>query len=177
MKPSILAWIVIATGILTTATAAHAPLLELDSCHDDLDGLRRRASDASDAAEEAESKRNEFEDCRTNSDSELHDGCSSQNADYESALGDLESKMDDLDSRLRSVQSSCEYEFTINRLSAVGASQRQLETSQHRLEASKHRLCTSIKEFLRLGMSPANALQMCKANTDEQWCKACLGMK
>jgi len=160
----------VAIGILTTSTAAHAPLLELDSCHDDLDGLRRRASDASDAAEEAESKRKEFEDCRTNSDSELHDGCSSQHSDYESALSDLESKMDDVDSRLRSVQTSCGYEFTINRLSAV-------EASQRRLEASKHRLCASIKNFLKLGMTPAIALQMCKANSDEQWCKACLGLK
>jgi chromosome segregation ATPase len=175
MKTSILACVVVAIGILTTSTTTHAPSLDLDSCHDDLDRLRRMSSDASDAAEDAKSKRSELEDCQGNE--ELRDGCRSQHSDYESALGDLESKMDDLDSRLRSVQSSCEYEFTINRLSAVEASQRQLETSQHRLEASKHRLCTSIKEFLRLGMSPANALQMCKANTDEQWCKACLGMK
>jgi len=176
MKLSILAWIVVAIGILTTTTAAHAPLLQLDSCHDDLDGLRRRASDASDAAEEAESKRNDFVDCETNS--ELHEGCSSQHSDYESALSDLESKMDDVDSRLRSVQTSCRYEFTINRLSAVEASQHQLEASQRRLEASKHRLCTSIKNLLRLGMTPAIALQMCKANTnDEHGCKACLGLK
>ena len=168
MKPSILAWIVIATGILTTATAAHAPLLELDSCHDDLDGLRRRASDASDAAEEAESKRNDFEDCQRNP--ELHYGCRSQGSDYESALSDLESKMDDVDSRLQSVQSSCDYQFTINRMSG-------LEASQRRLEASKLRLCNSLKKFLGLGMTPANVLQMCKANSDEQWCKACLGLK
>jgi predicted nucleic acid-binding Zn-ribbon protein len=175
MKPSILAWIVVAMGILTTTTAAHAPLLQLDSCHDDLDSLRRRASDASDAAENAESMRNDFEDCETNS--ELHEGCSSQRSDYESALSDLESKMDDVDSRLRSVQTSCGYEFTINRLSAAEASQHQLEASHRRLEASKHRLCTSIKNLLRLGMTPATALQMCKANSDEQWCKACLGLK
>lgn len=44
---------VIALGILSGAPMAHAPTLDLDSCHDDLDRLRRVAVDASDAAEEA----------------------------------------------------------------------------------------------------------------------------
>jgi hypothetical protein len=48
-------------SILTAARAAHAPVLELDSCHDDLDRLRRTASDASDSAEDAKSKFDEFE--------------------------------------------------------------------------------------------------------------------
>ena len=56
--------IVVALEILTLAPAARAPLLELDGCHDDLDRLRGTASDASDASEDAESKRGEFEDCR-----------------------------------------------------------------------------------------------------------------
>jgi hypothetical protein len=167
MKPAILAWIVIAIGILTANTASHAPFPDLDSCHDDLDRLRRTASDASDGAEDAESKRREFEDCR---DSELHEGCRSQRSDYDAALSDLASKMDDLDSRIRSVQTSCGYEFTINRMSAVEASQRQLE-------AAKRRLCTSIKRLISLGVTPSAALQMCKTNTDEQTCKACLGLK
>ncbi len=167
--------IVVALEILTLAPAPRAPLLELDGCHDDLDRLRRTASDASDAAEDAESKRGDFEDCRQ--DSELHEGCASQRSDYESALSDLESKMDDLDSRLRSVQTACGYQFTINRMSAVEASQRQLEASKRRLEASKHRLCTSIQKLVILGMTPDNALLMCKVNTDEQTCKACLGLK
>ena len=80
-----------------------------------------------------------------------HYSCRSQRSDYESALTDLESKMDDLDSRLRSVQTSCGYEFTINRMSAV-------EASQRRLEAAKHRLCTSIKGLISLGMTPNDAL-------------------
>ena len=168
MKTSILAWVVVAIRILTTSTTAHAPSLDLDSCHDDLDRLRRMSSEASDAAEEAESKRNDFEDCERNP--ELHYGCRSQGSDYESALSDLESKMDDVDSRLQSVQSSCDYQFTINRMSG-------LEASQRRLEASKLRLCNSLKKFLSLGMTPANVLQMCKANSDEQSCKACLGLK
>jgi hypothetical protein len=98
--------IAVALGILTAAPAAHAPLLALDSCHDDLDGLRRTASDASDAAEEAKSKSDEFEDCRRDPDVHdlLGDGCRSRRSDYQSALSDLESKMDDLDSRLQSTK-------------------------------------------------------------------------
>jgi len=158
MKPIVLAWIVVAMGILTTSTAAHAPSQELDGCHDDLDRLRRTASDASDAAE----KFDDFEDCSRNP--ELHDllrnGCRSQRSDYESALNDLESKMDDLDSRLYSVQSSCGYDFTINRMSPV-------EASQRRLDAAKRRLCTSLKEPMRLGIPPDKALQNCKENADD----------
>jgi hypothetical protein len=163
---------ILALGILTLAPAAHAPLLELDSCHDDLDRLRRTASDASDSAEDAKSKSDEFDDCRR--DPEFHDltggGCRNKRNDYQSALTDLESKMDDLDSRLRSVQSSCGYEFTINRMS-------DMEASQRRLEAAKRRLCVSLKNLISLGMTPNAALQMCKANADEQLCKACLGLR
>src|SRR5262252_7464558 len=117
---------------------ARAPLLELNDCHDDLDRLRRTSSDASDAAEDAESKHEELEDCRR--DAELHGGCVSQNSDYESELSDRESKLDDLDSRLRSVKTSCGYEFTINRMSGV--------------EAAKRRICASIKKLVTLGITP-----------------------
>lgn len=157
--------VIVALEILTAARAARAPVLELDSCHDDLDRLRRTASDASDSAEDAKSKFDEFEACRR--DPEFHDlmgdGCRSRRSKYQSALSDLESKMDDLDSRLHSVQSSCGYEFSINRMSS--------------LEAAQRRLCASYKGFIGLGMTPDNVLQMCKANMDVQWCKACLGLK
>lgn len=59
---------------------------------------------------------------------------------------------------------------SINRMSAV-------EAAQRRLEVSKRRLCTSLKGFVSLGMPPDNALRMCKANADEQWCKAYLGLE
>ena len=168
MKPAILAWIVVAIGILTANTAAHAPLPDLDSCHDDLDRVRRDASDASDAAEDAKSKHDEFEDCEE--DPKLNGGCSSQRLDYGDALGELQSKMDDLDNRLRSVETSCEYNFTINRMSPVEASQRHLEAAQRRF-------CTSVKRLVSLGMTPDNALQLCRASANEQACRACLGMK
>jgi hypothetical protein len=162
----------LAWGMLAAVPAARAPSVDLDSCHDDLDRLHRTASDASDAAEDANSKYDDLENCTQ--DPEVYDvwrdGCRRRRDDYQSALSDLEDKMDDVDSRLQSVQSSCEYEFTINRMSGV-------EAAQHRLEASKRRLCASVKKLVGLGMSPDAALQMCKANTDEQFCKACLNMK
>jgi len=171
-KVALAVGILAGVAILTAAPAARAPLLELDSCHDDLDRLRRIAADASDAAEDAHSKSEDFEDCRR--DPEIHDllgdGCRSRRSDYESALSNLESEMDHLDSRLRSVESSCGYEFTINRMSAV-------EASQSRLESAKRRLCASINKLISLGMTPNNALQMCKSSADEQWCKACLALK
>jgi len=52
-----------AVGPALLATAP-APLLELDSRHDDLDRLRKTAADASDSSEEAKSKYDEFEECR-----------------------------------------------------------------------------------------------------------------
>jgi len=164
--------IIFAIEILMAAPAAHAPILELDSCHDDLDRLRRTASDASDSAEDAKSKFDEFETCRRNPD--FHDlrgdGCRSRKSDYQSALNDLESKMDDLDSRLHSVQSSCGYEFSINKMSSS-------EAAGRRQEGAERRLCASYKGFIGLGMTPDNVLQMCKANMGVQWCKACLGLK
>lgn len=164
--------IAIAFGILITAPIARAPTLDLDSCHDDLDRLRRAASDASDQAENADSKRTDFQNCKRDPDvyDLLGDGCRRRSGDYQSALDDLESKMDDLDTRLRSVQSSCGYEFSINRMSS-------LEAAQRRQEAAQRRLCVSFRGFLGLGMSPNSVLQMCEKNMDAQWCKACLGLK
>ena len=171
--------IIVALGILGVAPAAHAPSLDFDSCHDDLDRLRRTASDASDAAEDAKSKADDFEDCKR--DPESHDltggGCRSSRVDYESALSDLEGKMDDLDNRLHSVQSSCGYEFTLNRMSDLEAANRHAEASRRRLDASRGRFCASVINLISLGMTPDNALKLCKASADEQSCKACLGLK
>jgi hypothetical protein len=157
--------IALVMGILTAAIAAHAPLPDFDGCHDELDRLRRTASDASDAAEDAHSKFTDYDDCRR--DPELHDllgdGCRSRRSDFQSAQSDLESKMDDLDSRLHSVQGSCEYEFTLNRMSS--------------LEAAQGRLCTSYRRLLAFGLTPENVLQTCMTSSDAGWCKACLSLK
>lgn len=152
-------------SIMAPAIVAQAPELDLESCHDDLDTLRRRASDASDAAEEAHSKFEEFDDCRRDPGvyDLLGDGCQSYRTDYKTALGELESAMDDLDTPVHSAQDSCGYEFTVNRMTS--------------LEAAKQRLCASYLRFRNSGMAPTAVLQMCNTHMSDDWCKACIGLK
>jgi hypothetical protein len=159
-------------AILITPIVAQTPAISLDSCHDDLDHLQKEASEASKAADDAKSKRDDFDDCRQDPEMHdlMHDHCRSVAGDYESALNDFERQMDDVDTRLRSVQDSCDYQFTINKLTAS-------EAAQRRLEASKRRLCASYHKLLDVGMPRDTALQMCKAQTDEQWCRQCLAPK
>jgi hypothetical protein len=158
--------------VLITATAAQSPTIDPGSCHDDLDYLRKAASEASEAADNSKSKRDDFDDCKQYPETYdlMHDNCRSAAGDYQSALNDLEGKMDDLDGRQRSVQDSCGYQFTINKLNSS-------EVAQRRLEAAQRRLCASYHKMFDLGMSRDTALQMCKSQTDEQWCKQCLGLK
>jgi hypothetical protein len=75
--------------------------------------------------------------------------------------------MDDVDSRLRDVQSSCDYDFSVNRLSSAEAAARHLN-------AANQRLCSSLKRLTYL-LSRQNALQMCEAQQGVEWCKSCLG--
>lgn len=177
--------LIAAAILLTTSNAGQISALDWDSCHDELDRARRLSSDASDAAEEAHSKRGEVEsklndlkECRSYPDMYdlMRDGCRSKRADYESALkdygsavDDFESKMEDLDSRLHSVQSECSYEFRLNRMSA-------LEASNQRREAANRRLCTSYKNLMPM-LTLLNVLESCKKNITEQWCKTCLGIR
>lgn len=100
----------------------------------------------------------------------MRENCRSVDSDYQSTLDDLDDKLDDVDAVLRSAQDSCGYRFTINRLTP-------LEASQRRLEASQRRLCKSYNRIAELGMPIDSALQMCKAQVDEKWCKQCLGLK
>lgn len=158
--------------LVPSTTIAQTSLTSLDSCQDDLDHLGKAASEAAEAADGAKSKKEDFEDCEQDPGTFdlIADHCRSKADDYESGLNDLEDKMDDLDTKLRAVQSSCDYQFTINRLSA-------LEASQQRLDTSKRRLCASYHKFLRLGMPLDSVLKMCKAQIDERWCLQCLSSK
>jgi hypothetical protein len=159
--PNLLLAFIAVTVLFTNVANASEP--DLDSCHDDLDGLRSATSDASDAAEAAESKRNDFENCRKFPEIHdlFHDGCRAKRSEYQSSLSDLESTMDDMDSRLQSVQSSCGYGFTLNKVSAVDAAER--------------RLCSSYKRLSAMGLTQDNVLKMCGANMSQEWCKACIG--
>lgn len=165
--------------LFITGATAQNPVITLDSCHDDLDGLRKASSEADEAAGTAKSKSDDLDDCRRSPEIHdlMHDGCKSLDSDYQSALSDLEGKLDDVDKSLRSTQDSCGYRFTINRLTPLEAAQRRFEATQRRLEASQKRLCASYHGFLEMGVSRDVVLTMCKAQTDEKWCKQCLGLK
>ena len=164
MKNSVLALriVLLATLLLGTCGAASAPEIDWGDCQDELDQMHTDASDASEAADDVKSKLEELEDCRRDPDTFdlMQDGCRSLRSDYESAVDDFQSKMDDVDSRVHSVQSSCNYEFTVNRLSASDAAQR--------------RLCASYKKFLTLGLTPTDVIQRCKQHMTEEWCRSCL---
>ena len=157
----------LALGVLLTASslAFGQQSLDLDSCQDDLETLGKRASDASEAAESAKDKLNDLSECRENPDlyDLLRDGCQSLRSDYESAIGDLADSMDDVDTSLRSVQSSCGYEFTLNTIKPT--------------EAAQRRLCNSYRKLVSLGISSQAVLQECKSHMTELWCKTCLDLK
>jgi hypothetical protein len=157
---------------LVAATVAQTPIVASDSCHDDLDKLRKASSEASEAAGDAKSKGDDLDDCRRHPETYdlMHDNCRSVDSDYQSALSDLEGKMEDVDTGVRSTQDSCGYHFTVNRLTS-------LEASQRRLEAAQQRFCTSYRRLAELGIPRDTALQMCKAQADEKWCKQCLGLR
>ena len=162
--------LVISVLMVAQLTATQSISADWDGCHDELDNTRKAAADASDAAEEAHSKLTDFEDCKQDPDTYdlMHDNCRSLLADYESATSDAENALDDLDTRLRSVQDTCGFEFTLNKLSAS-------EAAQKRLDSANRRLCTSYKRFIPT-LSAANVLAMCKQSQSEEWCKACLGL-
>ena len=165
-------WGVVVIFIVAIAlpTAAQMSATSWDSCQDDLDRMKKTAAEASDAAGDAHRKMEDYEECRNDPETYdlLRDDCRSLKSDYESAVGEVENTMEELDSRLRDVQSSCDYNFTINRMTSA-------EAAQHHLSAAQQRLCSSYKHLVPLATSQ-NVLQMCKAQQGEQWCKACLGI-
>jgi hypothetical protein len=150
--------------LLATGTAM-AQSLALGSCEDELDRLKKRATDASEAAETAKSKLDDLDECRRYPETYdlLHDGCRSRRSDYESAMDDLQSNLDDIDSSLRSVQDSCGYNFSLKTMSSADAAQRSL--------------CRSYKRLMSLGVSPSDVLKQCKPQMGDNGCKACLDSK
>lgn len=161
-------------GLLLFLLPAVLFAADWSSCQDDLDTLRTRAFEASDAAEqvhqaadELETKRQEWQDCRAFPD--IHDllrnGCRSQRSDYqsardeyESAKGNLESELDSVDSAIGSASASCEYSF-----SAGSASPR----------ARIDPMCRLLQRY-KGRVPPATLLDMCKKSRSEEDCKRCL---
>ncbi len=149
---------------LLSGFAAAPTSADWDSCHDELDRMRKIAAEASDAAENAHSQQDDYEECKRFPEIHdlWHDGCRSKRRDYESAASDAESKLDDLDTRLSRVQESCSYEFTLNRMS--------------RTDAAQYHLCTSYRRLAQ-SVGRDNALQMCGKNMSTEWCASCLIVK
>jgi hypothetical protein len=157
--------------LLWTASALAA---DWDSCEDDLDRLRRRASDASDAAstvrdmaDDLRQKRDELQQCLSYPQAFdlLQDNCQSlrweyENArsSYESAMSDLEGNLDDISSTLRSIEYSCGYAF------GAGASGRK---------STGDSFCRLLQRY-KATVSAATLLQICMKSKSEADCKKCL---
>ena len=139
-----------------------------NSCQDDLETLRHRASDASDAAEsvrdlaeELKEKRETWDQCR--SFPLLRSGCLYERSEYEStkrsydaAKGDLENHLDDVGHAIRSVEFSCGYSFGTARNTPQGYSFCQV------LQRYKNTLLAS------------DLLQICMKSRTEEECRKCL---
>ena len=146
------------------------------SCASDLDSLRRAARDASEAAERAESERDEYENNKRELEDCLNypkmhdlmgDKCQSLRWDYDSArssyrsaLSTLDSELDTVRRRYQSVQSSCA-------LTAPGS-------GASRSGASKGKsLCDLYRQYK--GSLPIKTLMdMCRQNLSQEECKRCL---
>lgn len=150
-----------------------------DDCSSELDRLRRASRNAADEAEEAESAKNEYESKKDELESCLNypdiydlldDNCESIRWDYDSALSnyqsevsDLESELDTVGRRIRSVQSSCDYTFSLSYGSA----------SSTKKGDSKCELYKQYKNKLPL----ETLLETCRTSMSIENCKKCLGVK
>jgi hypothetical protein len=159
--------------ILILVWTAVATAADWSSCEDDLNTLRRRASDASDAAstvrdraENLSEKRNDWEQCRLFPEvyDLLRDGCQSQRwdyenarTDYESAKSDLEGYLDDIASTLRSVEYSCGFAFS------VGSAGRP----------TGDQFCRLLQRY-KSTMPLNTLLQVCMKSRSEEECRKCL---
>jgi hypothetical protein len=146
-------------------------------CQDDLDTLRRRASEASDAAEHVkqaaddfETKRREWQDCRAFPSiyDLMRDGCRSYAWDYEqardefeSAKSSLESELDSVDSALRSTGASCGYAFSGGRSTTSTST------------GSADPVCRLLQRYKSRVPTP-NLMEMCRKSKGEQECRKCL---
>lgn len=166
MRALLLLYVVL--GSIASAEAQTAST-DWDSCRSQLNTIVDAASNAKRAAGDADSRRDDYENCRQRR--EVHDvarnGCQEAASDYESAIGDLQSKMENLDNELRAVQGACGYQFTINKMSSV-------EAAEVHAQAAQRRLCTSFLNLGRLGEVEA-VRAMCVQSQGDSWCKACLG--
>lgn len=151
--------------ILTCNIIPFAYATDWNSCADDLDRLRRATRDASDAAQQVESEKDELENCLHYPDiyDLMEDGCQSSRWDYNSARSNLESELNTVESRIRSVQWSCDFQFSIT-------------PSTGGLEGPGKDRCNTYR-FFKDKLPIEIILDTCKKSLTEDECKKCLNIK
>lgn len=167
-------------GTLLLSLPAAVLAQDWSSCASELDYLRRRASDASSASEDANSYKSRFE--RAKEDYEqckrfpqvydlLRDQCQSKRFDadsaldsYKSQLSDLASKLDDVDRKVRSVRDSCgvQLESVLGPPATVPSGVTNVP------------LCRTMLGY-RGRVPQANLLDLCGKYMTAEQCKVCLG--
>jgi hypothetical protein len=163
------------------ALAAYASTVgaaDWSTCHDDLDTLRRAASDASDAAEEMDQAAQDLESKKDDMESALRylrlcsrdcwyerSRYNSAKADYESAKDDFESKKSDLASGLDEVASRVrDVEFSCNYTIVSGAAGRS---------PTNDRFCALLRRYKGL-MNDQVLMETCRKSRSEEDCRKCL---
>jgi len=165
--------------ILTCSYIPFAYAADWGSCAGELDRLRRAARDASDAAQqvesakqELESEKDELENCINYPDiyDLMDDRCQSQQWDYDSArdnyksqISNLESELNTVESRIRSVQWSCDFQFSIT--PPTGG-----------LKVPEKDSC-NIYRYFKNKIPIPTLLETCKKSMTEDECKKCLDIK
>ncbi|MNK04554.1 hypothetical protein D3C87_224230 [compost metagenome] len=149
-------------GPLTNAAA-----LDLSSCQDNLDRLKRASSSAADAASEANAKVETADRCKSDRSSYeyRYDQCRGKSSDARNALSDLKSALDDVDSKVKRVSADCGYE--VNGRPYGGISSKQTTGDSH---------CDGYREYL--GRLPYQTLMAtCSQYMAADQCKKCLEFK
>lgn len=158
---------VLVVALSGLATISSVSAANWDSCADDLDRLRRAARDATDKANDVNTKADEFENCKNYPDMYdlMRDRCRSKASDYQSALSDLESELGTINSRIRSVQASCDFNLEST------SSQRY---SRSQPPSSGNRTCDLYRSYV--GKLPMKMLlESCAKTISEAECGKCLG--
>ena len=134
--------------------------IDWNGCADDLDGLRRAARDANEAATEVKSQADDYDDCRRFPDIHdlLHDGCQSDRSEYQSAISNLGSELDTVQRRVRSVASSCSTNVVMT----------------PPVPSSDNRMCDLYRSY-KASLPIAALMKICKENMPEAECLTCLG--
>lgn len=157
--------------MLVTATYSSAQTVrEWSDCQDDLDRVRKAARDANEQASEADSKAKDLNNCRTYPRTyDLYkDGCLWYRSNYESAVRDLASELDTLSRRLRSVESSCNFEFGLSANSVAAPIAPVVPTPTDK--------CAVFRSY-KGKLADADILSVCSQYLGREACQKCLSAR